>query len=101
MLFRSVDTVAKTNIPLTATTDWVANADGSVTIMALPAGNAFPVDIVVEKGSAAAAPVSTNGTASVTGCVTSSLSTPLMMVFALLSLGFLVRRKKVSHDPAS
>jgi len=34
------------------------------------------------------------GTASTTGCVTSSLSTPLMMMFAMLSLGFFVRRKK-------
>jgi hypothetical protein len=96
-----VDTLAKTNILLTAATEWVANPDGSMTIQALPAGSTFPVDIVVEKASAAAAPVSTNGTASVTGCVTSSLSTPLMMVFSLLSLGFFVRRKKVSHDVAS
>jgi hypothetical protein len=34
------------------------------------------------------------GTASVTGCVSSALSTPLMMLFGLLSLGFLLRRKK-------
>lgn len=44
---------------------------------------------------------STSGTASVTGCVSNSLSTPLMMVLAMLSLGFLARRKKVSYDAAS
>jgi len=42
-------------------------------------------------GDAASAPP---GQASVTGCVSSALSTPLMMVFAMLSLGFFVRRKK-------
>jgi len=88
-----VDTLAKTNILLTAITEWVANPDGSVTIKALPAGSTFPVDIVVEKASAAAAPISTNGTASVTGCVTSSLSTPLIMFGALIGLGLLMRRK--------
>ncbi|WP_038246518.1 hypothetical protein [Ghiorsea bivora] len=34
------------------------------------------------------------GTASLTGCVASSLSTPLMMFLAMLSLGFVVRRKR-------
>jgi hypothetical protein len=34
------------------------------------------------------------GTESVTGCVSSALSTPLMMLISLLSLGFLLRRKK-------
>ncbi len=34
------------------------------------------------------------GTASVTGCITSSLSTPLMMFLAMLSLVFVVRRKQ-------
>ncbi|MDQ7057319.1 MAG: hypothetical protein Q9N62_02230 [Ghiorsea sp.] len=36
------------------------------------------------------------GTASATGCITSSLSTPLLiMTIGLLALGFLVRRKQV------
>ncbi|MDQ7001135.1 MAG: hypothetical protein Q9N02_00415 [Ghiorsea sp.] len=38
------------------------------------------------------------GTASVTGCVSRSLSTPLMMVLGLLSLGFFVRRKKIGEE---
>ena len=33
-------------------------------------------------------------TASVTGCVSSGLSVPLLMLLALLSLGFLVKRKR-------
>lgn len=94
-----VNTGAKTNTPLTTTTDWVANADGSIQIKVLPAGSAFPADIVVERAvSTATAPVSTNGTASVTGCVSSSLSTPLMMLLGLLSLGFFVRRKKIGEE---
>jgi hypothetical protein len=36
-------------------------------------------------------------TASVTGCVSGALSTPLMMLFSLFSLGFLLRRKKGNH----
>ncbi len=86
-----------------ASTDWTSGVDGSLKIMALPAGSTFPADIVVVRTlpATAAAPVLTNGTASTTGCITSSLSTPFMMVFALVSLGFFVRRKKVSHDAAS
>ena len=34
------------------------------------------------------------GTASVTGCIASSLSTPLMMFLAMLGLVFVVRRKQ-------
>ncbi len=40
------------------------------------------------------APVSGGqGTASVGGCLTSSASTPLMMLLAMLTLGFFIRRK--------
>jgi hypothetical protein len=34
------------------------------------------------------------GTESVTGCISGALTTPLMMLFSLLSLGFLLRSKK-------
>ncbi|MDQ7003934.1 MAG: hypothetical protein Q9N67_02990 [Ghiorsea sp.] len=42
----------------------------------------------------ATATATTTTTDSGGGCVTSSVTTPLMMVLAMLSLGFFVRRKK-------
>lgn len=89
-----VNTGAKTNTILTATTEWVANPDGSVQIKALPAGSTFPVDIVVERAaSTATAPVSTNGTASVTGCVTSFPVPAGLIVMGMLAIGLGIRSK--------
>ena len=83
---------------LVAAADWAATADGGLQIKALPAG-VTTADYVAVRAVpvAVSAAAVTNGTASVTGCVSSSLSTPLMMVLGLLSLGFFVRRKKLKE----
>lgn len=80
-----------------AAADWAATVDGGLQIKALPAGATTADYVAVRAVPVAATAAVTNGIASVTGCISSSLSTPLMMVLALLSLGFFVRRKKVNE----
>jgi len=77
------------------TTDWTSNVDGSLKLNALPAGSNFPADlVVVSAGATAATAVSNSGTASVTGCMTSGGTLPLM-VLSLLGFSLLLRRKSV------
>ncbi|WP_038246512.1 hypothetical protein [Ghiorsea bivora] len=69
------------------------NADGSVTVSGLP--NAASVNIVVDR----ATPIvpragSPRGGEDEEGCVSGSLSTPLLMTFGLLVMGLLLRRKQ-------
>ena len=78
--------VAGTATELTPVT---VNADGSISFTTT---GAQPKLLVVGTTASSASTLA-HGTASVTGCVTNSLSTPLMMVLGLLSLGFFVRRK--------
>jgi len=72
-------------------TDWTVAADGGLNILALPAG-AVNASYVVVRAIPAAQILPAKGTASVVGCMTGSTLLPLML-FALLSLGFFVRRK--------
>ncbi|MDQ6977108.1 MAG: hypothetical protein Q9M75_03245 [Ghiorsea sp.] len=73
---------------LTAIDGLDADGDGTTTgteiTNATGTGN---TDVIVNPNAPAAS--SSGG-----GCVTSSVTTPLMMVLAMLSLGFFVRRKK-------
>lgn len=76
-----------------AAADWSATVDGGLTIMNPPAGG-FPVDYVAVRSVPVVSVLPTNTqVASVTGCVTSSVTTPLMMFLGLISLGFFVRRR--------
>ena len=78
-------------------TDWIANGGTKNTGPATAAGwDALDANWLATYG-----PVKSTWTAPVPaapssggGCVTSSVTTPLMMVLAMLSLGFFVRRKK-------
>ncbi|HIP06262.1 MAG TPA: hypothetical protein EYG66_00110 [Mariprofundaceae bacterium] len=86
---------------IAGTADWMATVDGGLQVINPPAGG-FPVGYVVIRSVPVVAALPTNTqVASVTGCVTSSVTTPLMMVFALLSLGFFARRKKVNQGVES
>lgn len=87
-----VDFAAKTNTLIT--TGVVFNANGSVTVSGL--GLAGSVNIVVDRATpvvpAAGAP--RGGEEEELECVTGQLSMPLLMFFALLMLGFMVKRKR-------
>lgn len=72
-------------------TDWTVAADGGLNILALPAG-AVNASYVVVRTIPAAQIIPAKGTASVVGCMTGSTILPLM-IFAILSLGFFIRRK--------
>jgi len=72
-------------------TDWTVTVDGGLNILALPAG-AVNASYVVVRSIPAAQILPAKDKASVVGCMTGSTLLPLML-FALLSLGFFVRRK--------
>jgi len=82
---------------LLAATDWSASATtGALTVNLAPAGG-FPADFVVVRtalSTVAAAPTAFQDPASVVGCVTAGLTTPLLMFLSLLSIGLLVKRKR-------
>ena len=79
-----------------AAADWTVTVDGGLKINALPAG-AVTADYVVVRTApptVAAAPTAFQDPASVVGCVTAGLTTPLLMLLSLLSIGLLVKRKR-------
>jgi len=76
--------------------DWTATVDGGLKINALSAG-AVTADYVVIRtapSTVTAAPTAFQDPASVVGCVTAGLTTPLLMFLSLLSIGLLVKRKR-------
>lgn len=85
-----VDLVAKTNTLIN--TGVAFNANGSVTV----SGITGPANIVVDR----ATPIvpragSARGGEDEEGCISGSLSVPLLMTFSLLALGLLLRRKQI------
>ena len=85
-----VDFVAKTNTPIN--TGVVFNANGSVTVSGLTGSVNIVVDRATPVVPAAGAP--RGGEEEELECVTGQLSMPLLMFFALLMLGFMVKRKR-------
>lgn len=75
-----------------AAADWAVNANGSLIIKALPAG-ATTADYVVVDNAIDTTPAFTKK-ASVTGCLAETLTTPLLLLLSMLSLGMLLRRKQ-------
>ncbi|MDQ7003935.1 MAG: hypothetical protein Q9N67_02995 [Ghiorsea sp.] len=73
----------------------ISAVDGSLKVNVAPAGG-FPANYVVVQGTPATAAAGTiaQETASIYGCTTTSLSTPLLMFLAMLSLGFFVRHRR-------
>jgi len=74
---------------LAPTTSWMANVDGSFTVTAMATNPATAVLVRTLPAVAVPAAAGSSG-----GCVTSAATTPLMMILAMLTLGFFVRRKK-------
>ena len=80
----SVNKAAGTSTDVTGNTTF--NTDGSITVAVAA------TDIVAVRVTPLTGGGSSSGGGG--GCLTASVSTPLMMVFAMLTLGFFVRRKK-------
>jgi len=111
MMLYNVDTYGQGSVSPMGT-GWTANADGSLHIVALAPGATQATAVLVRTiptvANTIASVAGTGGynyggdsdgdgndgsSKKTAGCLT-SVSSPLMMFFALLSLGFLVRRKK-------
>ncbi|MDQ7003938.1 MAG: thrombospondin type 3 repeat-containing protein [Ghiorsea sp.] len=85
-----VDLVNKTSTPVPVQ-DVVFNANGSVTVSGLTG----PANLVVDRATPVVpAAGAARGESEGFECVTGQLSTPLLMFFAMLMLGFMVKRKR-------
>jgi len=89
----SVYTVDASNFgTLVASTDWSAGTDGSLHILALPAAAGSADYVVVHTAAAVTSGTQPNGEDE-EGCLVTNASTTLLMMFALLAMGLILRRK--------
>lgn len=87
-----VDTYAQTNQKLLST-DWSAKANGSIDIVALPAGVNPPAKIVVERVIPVLPPAGTYAYGEdEEGCLTENNQLPLMLMMALLMISTVIRK---------